>query len=204
MNNSLQLFPSPVFSTIIEEDTSEMDISNFNLDDRGSFNLVLNNKLEVDWRVLKKYPHVEQIILNKFKEVCDNVLHYTQDFIITTSWITEMKKGGSIDWHSHKNSFYSGIYYFKTYDTQSGSIIFDNPLRDIKDYYIFPEKQNFITAETWEIFPKNKNLIFFPSYLRHKVLSHKSDFSRYSLACNICPIGSYGERDNMIDTSWYK
>ena len=64
MNNSLQLFPSPVFSTIIEEDTSEMDISTFNLDDRGSFNLVLNDKLEVDWRVLKKYPHVEQIIIN--------------------------------------------------------------------------------------------------------------------------------------------
>ena len=69
MNNTLQLFPSPVFSTIIEEDTSEMDISSFNLDDRGSFNLVLNDNSEVDWRVLKKYPRVEQIILNKFKEV---------------------------------------------------------------------------------------------------------------------------------------
>ena len=205
MNNSLQLFPSPVFSTIIEEDTSEMDISSFNLDDRGSFNLVLNDNSEVDWRVLKKYPHVEQIILNKFKEVCDNVLHYTQDFIITTSWITEMKKGGDIEWHSHKNSFYSGIYYFEDqYPEGCGNLTIQSPIEQFRDFNLMPTQFNEYNSNDWTFVPEPRQLIFFQSYLSHVIKENKSNKVRHSVAFNIVPIGEYGNGDSTYNTDWVK
>ena len=46
-------------------------------------------------------------------------------------------------------------------------------------------------------------LVLFPSYLNHKILEHKSEFPRYSLAFNIVPIGEYVDEDSTYNTSWF-
>ena len=50
---------------------------------------------------------------------------------------------------------------------------------------------------------RNK-MIIFPSYLYHGIDQHASELTRYSLAINIVPVGSYGDpNDSVYDTSWY-
>ena len=41
-------------------------------------------------------------------------------------------------------------------------------------------------------------IIFFPSYMCHKVCEHKDDTLRHSLAFNIMPTGIVGEGDSMF------
>ena len=45
-------------------------------------------------------------------------------------------------------------------------------------------------------------LLFFPSYLKHKVAMNNSDKDRRSLAFNIVPVGFYGDADSAYDTDW--
>ena len=59
-----------------------------------------------------------------------------------------------------------------------------------------------MNSHTWFMYPQPKLLLFFPSYLRHKINIHKISKIRKSLAFNIIPVGKYGEGDSSHDTSW--
>ena len=54
-------------------------------------------------------------------------------------------------------------------------------------------------CKSFELKPEKNKLIFFPSYLRHKIKIHKGDTVRYSLAFNIIPIGDVGYYDSFVD-----
>ena len=55
---------------------------------------------------------------------------------------------------------------------------------------------------SWTISPEKNLLVFFPSYLEHRIINNKD--KRRSLAFNIVPIGGYGTGDSSMDTSWLK
>ena len=53
-------------------------------------------------------------------------MKYSNDYIISTSWLTITKPGerGQSQHHFHKNRFYSGVYYYDEYEKDTGELEF--------------------------------------------------------------------------------
>jgi len=51
-------------------------------------------------------------------------------------------------------------------------------------------------TSNWKLNPKKNMLVFFPSYLYHKIEKNTSDEVRHSLAFNIMPDGATGKVDS--------
>ena len=204
----LPLFASNVFKLIIEEDTSslfsEESYSNSVEQDRQNsvYNVGCLDKANYNIRVLDRHPEIAQVLLNKWMSIAKDVLNYNCDFVLTTSWITKNYKGMSSQEHHHKNSFYSGIYYFDEYDENVGRLVFSSPLANFPDFLVEPSDYHIHNSPAWVHVPKAKELILFPSYLNHQVLPHGSDKPRKSLAFNIVPTGVYGIGDSKLNTKW--
>ena len=157
----------------------------------------------VNIRVLSKLnltinPNVEQEILKLFHTYAQDSLDYNGQFRVSTSWYTKVTNGGSSQYHHHKNSFYSGVLYFGQYHPEDeGFLYLLNPLEKYSDFFIKPNKSNPLNTHLTIIPPESNKIIFFPSYLSHKIGEFKGDV-RYSLAFNIVPKGEYGDGDSSM------
>ena len=196
--NSLPIFASHIFYDYLNEDTDELKTYK-------DFESTQSAPTEssTDKRILLRYPEIRKLLLDKFKKVAKDQLCYDQDFEISTSWLTRTLKGGSSQFHNHKNSFYSGIYYYGDYSDKSALLELENPIRNFPDFYMVPYDNNIFNSSVWQIPPEPKKIIFFPSYLNHRITDHYDDTTRYSLAFNIVPIGKYGHTDSTYDSKWF-
>ena len=162
-----------------------------------------NSQISANRRVLEKCPRIKKLILKYFNQYSKEFLSYDGDFDITTSWFTKVEKGSS-QFHFHKNSFYSAVLYFGEYDQVSGgSIQFNSPIEQLSDFQINPNKWFLGNANLWGVYPIKNLLLFFPSYLSHRIEEYYGENPRYSLAVNIVPIGKYGEADSTYNTNWF-
>ena len=200
---SLPLFSSPVLKLYVEENTDQLN------EHIEKADFIRTSAFGANWaytssdvRLLKKYPRIERILLNKFKRVAKENFYYKNDFVISTSWMSKTDPGGYSQMHMHKNSFYSGVYYFNEYDNDSSALEFENPLTAYADFQLIPTEFNMMNSNSWKIWPEKNLLVLFPSYLRHGVLHNKSNETRYSLAFNIVPVGKYGEGGSAYDLAW--
>jgi len=193
------LFTIPLVQLKIEEDTDEL---------KNCTDIIMSHDQNVEgsgnneYRVLENYPKIKKLFLEIFEEYANVSLGYQNKFEITSSWITKTTKSVSSVFHNHKNCAFSGVYYFDEYDKDSATIGFLNPLSDLSSYMLNTRELNPVNANYVAIEPSEKCLIFFPSYLKHRINAHKSDKPRYSLAFNIAPIGNYGGGDSIHKASW--
>ena len=198
-----ELFPTPLIKIKVEENTEQLnlisDCTTSSIDNNGQF---LGNI-----RVLEEHPNIRDLLLSKFSYVAEEYLQYKKrKYIITTSWITKTIKGSRSQLHSHRNSFWSGIYYFQDeYEKGTAELSFSSPNENQTDVY-FDEsdiKRYVISnSNAWVITPMPKLLLLFPSYLQHEILLHNIDTDRRSLAFNIMPTGRWGTSDSTFDTNW--
>lgn len=153
----------------------------------------------VSRKVLEKHSELKEIILqewNKFKN--ETLKLSTTDFKITTSWMTRTNYGGFCHYHNHKNCYYSGVMYLD--DHESGDLIFKTMLPNLHSICVNPaDEWNENTYQTFYIRPIKNLVVFFPSYLEHKIDLYTGKPTRYSLAFNLHPIGNYGEADSYIE-----
>jgi len=203
----LPLFSSPLVFTIIEENTDALNTyQNFVKSDIDSTSNTTSNKNFNDKkRILEHYPKIRDILLKKFKEYSNEALKYDNDYMITTSWITNVDQGGYAQRHFHKNSLYSGVYYFQDdYPEGCASLEFTSPIMQLTDFMISPSESDcdILNSQSWIVNPQPKLLIFFPSYVNHQILIHRNNKPRRSLAFNIIPIGEYGQGDSTYKNSW--
>jgi len=159
----------------------------------------------VNKKILDDHPEIKESLLKYFYAVNERSFFYPCKFDITTSWFTKVKNQCFSQFHSHRNSFYSGVLYFGEYPEgiTHGPIEFDNPNSELPNYYVIPTTWNIHNCNSWQVYPKKNMLLFFPSHVRHRIGNHNSDITRYSLAFNIVPIGSYGEGDSSYSTEWF-
>jgi len=192
MDSFLQVFSSNIVTCSIEKNT---DV----LKKETKF---ANNDYQKDtgrdnYRVLEKYPKVKKILLEKYKKFAREELNYTENFVMTTSWITKIETGEYSQQHCHKNSFYSGIYYFDDYEQdKGGKLEFQSPLLNLPDFYLVPKEWNILNSNALVITPAKNLLVLFPSYLFHRILPYHGTSIRRSLSFNIVPTGSYGSGDS--------
>lgn len=155
-------------------------------------------------RVLDERPYIKEKILSYFVDINSNLFHYPPKFEISTSWFTRMTKDSYSPFHTHRNSFFSGVLYFGEYSDQHAPIEFNSPIVELSRHYIIPQEYNIHNSDLWKIYPQKGSLLFFPSYLQHRIGSHYDDVERYSLAFNIVPVGEYGDGDSTYSTEWFK
>ena len=199
------LFASPIISDIVDDlDTEKIK------KDKIKFKDIQHEgydpdiaEISKDLRILDNYPELEKGLLKKWEDAAYHIFNYRNDFKITTSWVTRTAKGCQSTVHLHKNSFYSGLFYYGKYNDKCGGIQFMNPLHEYSDFYLVPQTPNLLSSDTHKFWPKSNLLLFFPSYLKHRIMYHEDNSTRYSLAFNIVPTGLYGSSDSQYNTSWF-
>lgn len=148
--------------------------------------------------ILDSFPKQKKILSDVFNEYKNDSLKLDEtNFVLTTSWITKTSPGGYSQFHNHKNSVFSAVYYF---DEISGGDI------EFESYGIFPNQIMLNDPSEWTLYnatrhtvePHKGEMIIFPSYLYHRITENTSLHDRYSLAFNFFPIGAIGSKDSYI------
>lgn len=159
-------------------------------DQKDNTELFSESSLRKDILEDKIFLNLKKNIMKEFNYFKNKYLQYVNnDFVITRSWISKVKKGQTSFYHNHNNCMFSGIYYLKT-DNKSGFINFEN-FND-KRFFLKPNSYNKHNANDFTFSTHDNLLLFFPSECHHRILRHDSDFTRYSIAFNLMPTGELG------------
>lgn len=197
MNPKIEVYP--IFSSplVITELDEQLEISN-HLDKYDDLRFSQDQS-----KCLDDYPEDKEKLLNRFYEYATEILGLDdQKFKISTSWITKTHEyGHQGGFHVHKNSFYSGVFYFNEGDGFA-PIIFDNLPFDRHHFFVAKKdlsKGDPVISNVVHMFSPKKNfLLLFPSYLSHCIGRHESTEIRFSLAFNIVPEGTIGRHDSTV------
>lgn len=194
----LSVFPTPIGITNVKEDMSSLEEFIKNL----PYNKIAEGSSQISLRldVLDEFPEIRNILLKKFDEYIKNIYPDQSNYQITTSWSTRCleKIGNYSSIHNHKNSMYSGVlYFFNCKD--SGYFRLHNPTSIHGGFDLGANKiPNEFSAPTFMIKPQKNDLVFFPSHILHMITPYYGKGNRYSLAFNIVPIGTFGDKDSTL------
>jgi len=201
----LTLFPEVVYTKILtsvsDEELKELlDITrNLQYVKSGHFNKEKNSSASKDLYLFdrEEYKNISLKIMDEFNEFKDDVLNYhSNKFIYTTSWATKTEPWETSEWHNHHNCLYSGVFYLLT-GKDTGNLMFQDFNK--KNLSINPSSYNEYNSVSWQIEPKDKMLVLFPSHLYHKIDTNRNiDKGRVSLAFNFLPVGNVGGGDSQL------
>jgi len=194
------LFSTPVFATQIPGGLSDLEtIKTFKYIPAGKDDSK-NAYMTENTSVLDFFPNEKEIFLNKFNEVKNDYLRHTDiEFVITRSWGTKVEKNCYTQFHKHTNNYYSGVFYLDGCTGDSAPIEFLNPLFALSSYELNAEEYNTYNLRSYRVNLEKNTLIFFPSYLMHKIGTHLSETPRHSIAFNLHPTGKYGNGDSTVN-----
>ena len=108
-------------------------------------------------------------------------------------WLNVNRESNANKIHTHPRSDLSLTYYCEV-PTDSGRIVFENPVLHQRTTSIWYEKHDLWNSEHINLSPKKYDLIIFPSYIPHFVEPNKSKKPRISLACNAQIINNQNRR----------
>ena len=206
--NILEVFPTPILTTLIPEEFSSIipflynqplvpnpKVDNMNYGDRSENTHILNEPECLD---------INNFILNLVIDY-GKMLGYDYDsYKFTQSWVSHKHPGQQHIMHSHPNSLISGVFFFgETVDTQS-TLTFHNPITGINASYIRPKKypdysKSPYASDQVSIEHNPGLLLLFPSYLVHSVPLNTTNLVRSSLAFNIVPSQGFGDESTLTE-----
>ena len=202
------IFPQPFFSCKVDD----WDFRALRRDKRYIYNREqteagMTRPLIYETRILDTYPDLKQSITDVFNGFALELYgNDANEFIITTSWLTEIKKGDQIHYHNHNNAMFSGIlYYDEEYADDAVPLLF-------KDTYAltshgfkcdYEQTTNPHFHGGWTVTPQPGRLCFWKAGLIHHSKISRSDKIRRSLAMNFVPIGEFGSADSYLNTDWF-
>ena len=151
----------------------------------------------------KDLENLKKIIIDKVKIYSEDIIGNSKtDFQIVTSWSTKTELNQASDAHRHSNCMYSAVYYNKANEFTSSIRFYRYNFNS--SFELLPEKYTIYNSTHWTIQPTNRLLVIFPSYLSHSITKSFSKETRYSIACNIHPINSYGTEDSKLNCLGFK
>ena len=205
-----QVFGTPLVCTVIEDDTRELLEHNYTNEFNASSNQFRDNPNWYDtWkfnnRALENYPNTRDILIKAFTIFAHDSFGLDHTFGMSTSWFTIARKVERTNMHRHRNSFWSGVYYYdEEYEEKNGAALeFHDPFAYCGDYFLKATRLNKLNLVNCFIRPEPKLLVLFPSYIDHAVTEYSGDYPRHSIAFNIVPTSEYGHADSMNHFSWY-
>ena len=196
MRDIIGLFPSPVFKTKLQPislDTKDVIKKlEYVKSEDANVNISRNQRLLDE----PEFADLRKSIFQEFNFFTREVLRINKsvDFTLTNSWAVESKPGCVGKQHTHKNSIFSGVVYLET-PHESGYIKFE----ELNDYRLFYQTFslpfddfNPLNSAQWTVKPEESVALFFPSNLTHSITKNESNQTRYSLAFNFFPQGTFG------------
>jgi uncharacterized protein (TIGR02466 family) len=141
----------------------------------------------------------EKIFKSLNKKILDHVNNYLFDVLqcerkitpyITQSWLNYTEQDQFHHEHSHANSYLSGVYYIEA-NKEIDNITFlkPNAYATISPSFI---EYNTFNLSGWQLPVETQEIVVFPSFLAHKVITKKENNKRISLAFNIFIKGEIG------------
>jgi uncharacterized protein (TIGR02466 family) len=193
-NLDLILFPEIISTYLIDvqEETimSKLKKLSYNKNNNlfiSSDNYLLNN---IEWEELK---NIFNACINNFIK---DKLKYDINFKITESWATLTKQGGYSNRHHHSHSFISGIFY----PTENKNTKLKIYKKYVSDFWsIKPKENNLLNSDTFTMAGEKNTLLLFKSHLEHKIVKYEGTDNRYSIAFNVIPVGTIGEKTLLIE-----
>ena len=166
----LKIFSTPVF------------ITQFNSIDMKNINDVLNRlrksglgeERKYGWKSpfdLMNLPDLDDLtkqLLIESNNALDNYGVQRDSIEINNMWAQISSDQDYHEYHSHPNSFFSGILYLNNPEGSADTILHNTALEN--NFLQFPIKEyTDINSESWHITPKTGKLIIFPSWVPHSV-----------------------------------
>lgn len=149
----------------------------------------------LDNNLFEKHPkelkELKKLINTSLKDLIKNTYMYDCNFRLTTSWATKADSFEESEVHCHSNSWLSGVFY----PQDNNTISFDN--KDMGYFIGSPRERNQYNSRNINVSTHKNTLLLFPSHLYHRIPSlDLKGVTRYSLAFNVLPKGSFGVSDS--------
>ena len=183
------IFSEPIYKNKINFLNKKIIDADFKFKKNES-NLISENKNVLDSFIdLKDHILIEAM---KFLTVYDFTNKY--DVEITQSWLNKTLVKQKHPFHSHQNSFLSGVYYLKT-KPDDGIVFYKTGNLDFLQYDCSSYNQYNSTNWTFKVF--DNDLILFPSKIYHSVEVNETNEERISLSFNIVLRGEFGNKEDL-------
>jgi uncharacterized protein (TIGR02466 family) len=203
----LDLFPTPVFTTMIPLEFSKVtpwlfkqemlseEVDSTNYGERSKNSYVLEEPETID---LKSY------ILDLTTQYGKLLGYDYESYRFGQSWVSYKHPGQHHTMHSHSNSLISGVFYFGEPTDKTPAIKFHKLEGGFNVSYLSPK----LVKDKRELKYSQKEfsieftpglLLLFPSYLHHSVPLNKTDKTRCSLAFNVIPTIGLGEETSLTE-----
>jgi len=209
-NNILELFPTPVYTTVLSEEYSTIipfldQEPMYDKDDTGDLDSINYGFRSKDSYLLNqdKYKEFGDYILSIVKNFSDMMGIKTKKYKFSQSWISHKTPNQHHAMHSHSNSIISGVFYYGHFDENTPIIEFHKPKLSLNmasftpDYEPNPDYP--FSYEKVTINPSPGLLLLFPSYLLHSVPLNTTNRVRKSLAFNCVPTQEVGSEFNLTE-----
>lgn len=203
----LELFPTPVFTTMIPLDFSKVvpwlfkqemlseEVDSPNYGERSKNSYILEEPEAID---LKSY------ILELATQYGKLLGYDYESYRFGQSWVSYKHPGQHHTMHSHPNSLISGVFYFGEPTDKTPAIKFHKLEGGFNVSYLSPK----LVKDKRELKYSQKEfsieftpglLLLFPSYLHHSVPLNKTDKTRCSLAFNVVPKVGLGDETSLTE-----
>lgn len=203
----LELFPTPVFTTMIPLEFSKVtpwlfkqemlseEVDSPNYGERSKNSYILEEPEAID---LKSY------ILGLTSQYGKLLGYDYESYRFGQSWVSYKHPGQHHTMHSHPNSLISGVFYFGEPTDKTPAIKFHKLEGGFNVSYLSPK----LVKDKRELKYSQKEfsieftpglLLLFPSYLHHSVPLNKTDKTRCSLAFNTVPTIGLGEETSLTE-----
>jgi uncharacterized protein (TIGR02466 family) len=203
----LELFPTPVFTTMIPLEFSKVtpwlfkqemlseEVDSPNYGERSKNSYILEEPEAID---LKSY------ILGLTSQYGKLLGYDYESYRFGQSWVSYKHPGQHHTMHSHPNSLISGVFYFGEPTDKTPAIKFHKFAGGFNVSYLSPkfvkDKRELKYSQTeFSIEFTPGLLLLFPSYLHHSVPLNKTDKTRCSLAFNVVPTVGLGDETSLTE-----
>jgi uncharacterized protein (TIGR02466 family) len=202
----LELFPTPVFTTILPLELSKItpwlfkqevlsekiDSANYGERSKNSYILDEPQAIEVKNYILAITTHYGKL------------LGYDYDsYRFGQSWISYKHPGQHHTRHSHSNSLISGVFYFGEPTEGTPAIKFHKSenanIHTLLPKLVLDKRDLKYAQKEFSIEFTPGLLLLFPSCVQHSVPLNKTDKTRCSLAFNVVPTVGLGEEASLTE-----
>jgi uncharacterized protein (TIGR02466 family) len=188
--NIMHLFPSPVYVSNIDPELTEKELSFVH--DQSLYKEFPNQNYASKTMNILNHPMMERIkkiVQSHLHNYATEVMGIDSELVHTTSWLNRNPPGTLHSRHKHVNSFASGVVYF----TDPAPIEFHTTRTVVRaDIKVNVKQHNIYNSNDWWLPVKKNNIILFPSYIDHSVLTNTSNEDRISLSFNTFVKGTMG------------
>lgn len=199
------IFPTPLYVTKYEEDTSDIvkyfESCEMTNSFETSYGAVSKNTYVLDNPICKK---LNEFILSGFKYFATEVMRYKYDEIqFAQSWLTYKFPGQFHKAHTHPNTLLAGVFYYD-FEPGDAAICFSKEVKSINRSYLEPSllddyQHHAFSQEELYFTPEKNTFIIFPSYVTHGVPPNKTNRVRKCLGVNALTKYTLGDRHTVSE-----